>query len=62
MNDITGIYKINSHDVFKDDNKGFKFGCEWEIDNGFIYDIMWFKTEEEREQFIIKDLKGGLKE
>lgn len=59
---ITGIYKVNSQDVFKDNNDGFIYGVEWEINDGFIYDIMWFKTREERNDFIIKELKGGIKE
>ena len=44
------VFKINSLDVFKDDNNGFIFGLE-EVGDSVGY-VEWFKTEEEREKTI----------
>ena len=56
--------KIYAQEVFKDFNKGYKYGLEWDIGNEEYHNI-WFKTEEERENFLkkysIRELKGGIK-
>jgi len=42
---------VNAKDCFDDNNEGLIYGINW-IDDGFIVDCEWFKTEEERQECI----------
>jgi len=47
------VEKATAQEVFKDNNKGFKFGLFQSLDHHDVCDyVEWFKTEEERNKTI----------
>ena len=59
----TYYVKVNAEEELGDDNYGFIFGLYWYDDptgNNFL-NLQWFKTEQERTDFIAKNEMSPIK-